>query len=128
MCKYCEYLEKFKPRKGYSKHLEKVSDEALDRMGIKKIYGKFFDKVRNPSIVLTLREDNIELPCTMDMEIYINSNGKFYYKGSYSHYSASDRYYNSWDSDLGNGISSPSFKDKDTGFKFCPMCGRKLVK
>lgn len=43
-------------------------------------------------------------------------------------YDNHDRVYNSWDDDLCDGSFSPDFKDRATGFKFCHMCGRKLVK
>lgn len=81
----------------------------------------------NPSIILNLTEGR-DFPCSMKIDIHINKKGKFYLNGSYHGYSESDRYYNSWDDELCEGSFSPDFKDKATGFKFCPMCGRKLVK
>ena len=128
MCIYCEY--KPEELKLYEKPELYVffPDRAIKKLGFKRGDGKLF-KINNPnpSIELKLRE-TMDLPCSMYIDIHINENGEFYFNGGYHSYSESDRYYNSWDDDLGNGSFSPDFKDRDTGFKFCPMCGRKLVK
>ena len=113
MCRYCEY----KPEK--LKLYEKpesykfLSDNQVKKLGFKRVNGKLFKIYNpNPSINLKLDED-CDFPCSMNIDIHIKENGKFYFNGSYSE---SDRSF------------SPDFKDKATGFKFCPMCGRKLVK
>ena len=121
MCKYCEY----KPEK-----LKLYNNPGLKKLGLdfKRVNGKLFKIIHNnPSINLELSETT-DLPCGISINIHINKNGKFYFNGSYHHYSESDRYYDSWDDDLGEGTFSPNFKDRATGFKYCPMCGRKLVK
>ena len=128
MCRYCEYkpkkLKLYEDQELY-KHL---SNKQVKEFGFKRVDGKLFEIDNpNPSIKLKLRETR-DLPCSMYIDIHINENGEFYFNGGYHSYSESDRYYNSWDDDLGNGSFSPDFKDRATGFKFCPMCGRKLVK
>lgn len=128
MCRYCEY----KPEK--LKLYEKPElykffpDRTIKKLGFKRVDGKLF-KINNPnpSIKLKLRETR-DLPCSMGIDIHINENGEFYFNGGYHNYSERDRYYNSLDDNLGNGSFSPDFKDRATGFKFCPMCGRELVK
>lgn len=128
MCRYCEYkpekLKLYENQKFYSY----LSDKQVEQLGFKRVDGKLF-KIDNPnpSINLELNE-NCDFPCSMNIDIHINKNGKFYFNGGYHSYDEHDRYYNSFDDDLCDGSFSPDFKDRATGFKFCPMCGRKLVK
>lgn len=128
MCIYCEYKpEKLKLCE--KPELYRLSpDSYLKKCGLKRVDGKLF-KIINPNHSINLElSENRDFPCRMDINIHIKENGKFYFNGGYHSYSESDRYYNSWDDDLCDGTPSPDFKDKATGFKFCPMCGRKLVK
>ena len=127
MCIYCEY----KPEKLQLSENQEIykflSNKQVKKLGFKRVDGKLFEIDNNPSINLELSE-NCDFPCSMNIDIHINKNGKCYFDGGYHRYDNHDRYYNSWDDDLCDGSFSPDFKDRATGFKFCPMCGRKLVK
>lgn len=128
MCKYCEYKSNWQLlTKEESSKYDTYSDEELKILNLKRIDGKIFKRVYPNYIHLLLTEKDIDCPSSVYMDIYPTKDGRLYYKGGYHHYTSADRYYNSWDDDLSNGTPSPTFRSRSTKFKFCPICGRKLV-
>lgn len=113
MCRYCEYKpEKLELRKEPELY-RFLSDKQVKKLGFERIYGQLL-KIDNPNPSINFElSENGDFHCSMNVNIHIKKNGKFYFNGRYSE---SDR------------SLSPDFKDRATGFKFCPMCGRKLVK